>query len=371
MARPATRLGNHGRVSYSTAAGGKVRARTRVKDFDGKLRLVQRNGGSEDEALQNLLDALRERQAPADLELTRDSKVSALAEHWWAETEAEGRLSASSLSRYRYNLDKYVLPRIGELQLGQATTGRLRQFLSTLAKDSGQATAKSTQAVIRHLFQHAVELDALSNNPASADKLKNVRVDQKAVKALSLEDVQALRAAAEGDVLDVLDLLLATGARIGEVLALRWADVDLDARTVAIRRTVITPGGRPALQDHPKNRKSTRVLTLPRFGVEALQRRRRWAPLVFPNERGGVMDPNNYRRRFKKAVSAAGLEDVSPHAVRRTVATMIAREVAPAAATGQLGHASEKITVERYIERLQEAPDLSSTLEVFAAVRDE
>lgn len=108
------------------------------------------------------------------------------------------------------------------------------------------------------------------------------------------------------DLPHAVDFMLGTSARIGETMACRWSDLDLaaDVPTVTIRATsVFVKGSGTVIQEHPKTSASRRVVPLPAFVVRVLQLRwdeRRHPDLVFPSARGGVRDPNNFRKGLRR-----------------------------------------------------------------------
>lgn len=177
-----------------------------------------------------------------------------------------------------------------------------------------------------------------------------------------------------GDLADVVDLILATGGRIGEILALRWDDVDLAAErpTVTICGTLVYVKGKGYFrQEWTKSDAGYRTLVLPRFAVEMLRARKDIAAAkaqgaVFASRRGTWLSPHNVRRQWRGARADTGLEWVTPHTLRKTVATVIARVADAKSAAAQLGHASEVVTSTYYIAKPVLVPDVSDILEQFA-----
>ena len=124
---------------------------------------------------------------------------------------------------------------------------------------------------------------------------------------------------------DIIDLMLATGARIGEILALRWADVALEATraNLTINGTIKTePGKGTYRKPSPKSDASVRTVVLPDFAVAVLRRRQgttRENPndAVFPTRNGTWQQVNNVERRWRRIRQEAELEWVTPHAFRK------------------------------------------------------
>ena len=123
-----------------------------------------------------------------------------------------------------------------------------------------------------------------------------------------------------GDIADIIEVMLATGARIGEVLALRWADVDLGARVVELNATIKTESG---LGTYRKPLPRPRTVALPESAALVLQARRRSIPdnfldAVFPTRNVTWQQVNNVERRWRQIRGDAGLEWVTTEVFRRS-----------------------------------------------------
>lgn len=163
----------------------------------------------------------------------------------------------------------------------------------------------------------------------------------------------------DGQVRDIIEVLLGTAMRTGEVLALRPCDLD-DRPTgmvAAVAGTVVQRKGQGAIrQDRPKSEASIRWIPVPEFAASVLRRRSIGvdeARTIFANRRGGPLSPYNARRTFRDFLVEAGLGDsaISLRWYRRTGATVIARGMGSDAAAAFLGHSSSAITEGHYIER--------------------
>ena len=206
------------------------------------------------------------------------------------------------------------------------------------------------------------------------------------VKALAVEDLHTVRAAVRqwqtpeqrrpgpprsSDLADIVDILLATGARIGEVLAIRWSDAELAGTSpvVTLSGTLVYLRGKGLFrQGWTKSDAGYRMVSLPKFAVDVLKRRQAEAKpndldAVFPSRNGTWLAPNNVRRQWRAARKDTGLEWVIPHTFRKTVATLIDQETDTKTAAAQLGHKNEEITTAYYIQKAHQAPDVSSVLD--------
>jgi integrase len=156
------------------------------------------------------------------------------------------------------------------------------------------------------------------------------------------------------DLHDLMLFLLATGVRIGEALALRWCDVDLDAAVVDINGTITRIRGKGLVRSDVKTETSERMLRLPAWCVDALRTRYKAQAVdapVFPDTKGGYRDPSNTGKVFRK-VRGDDFAWVKSHTARRTLATLLdgaglsARDIAD-----QLGHARPSMTQDVYMGR--------------------
>jgi integrase len=186
------------------------------------------------------------------------------------------------------------------------------------------------------------------------------------------------------DLEDLVDLILGTGCREGEALAIRRCDLDLDGPLplLHVGGTIVNPRGGYVTtlhrQDWTKTRED-RTLILPDAVVEMLQGRLSSLPAddetpIFRARTGNWLHPANLRTRLRTALERAGgspteldraINGTTFHTLRRTVGTLIAHEVSLDAARDQLGHRDPSITFRHYVGRRETAPDLRPILASF------
>jgi integrase len=274
----------------------------------------------------------------------------------------EHRRIARSLETYRGQLDNHVLPALGEVRLGEATTPLIDKVIAAIKTDTGAATAKTCRSVISGVMGLAVRYGAITSNPVREVERIEV-VTKKSPRALSDEEIAAwlaqLRAdekAVRKDLPDLSLFMLATGVRIGEALALMWDQVDFDTRQVEITHTIIRVKGEGLLRKRTKSKAGERLLGLPLTALAMLRRRfmagGRLDLPVFPDAIGGFRDPANVRRDIRDARGAEALAWITSHNFRKTTATVLdsgdftAREIAD-----QLGHSRPSMTQDVYMGR--------------------
>ena len=343
--RPTTTLGTWGAVQTKQVRSGVFRSRTRIRDKDGVPREVTATGTTKPAAERALRDKLVNRVAPTHQFVTPDTSLSALADLWLGFLSSEGRVENTTINEYERVLKNVVLPELGGLRLREATTSRLDLFIVSLRASSADRQRKA-KVVLGAMLDMAVRHDALVVNPVR--QTARVSRPKLEIRSLSIEDVKTVRASvrawmaqqrpgpkASNDMADIVDLMLATGGRIGEILALRWADIDLDADrpNLAISGTIKTESGKGTYRKAtPKSDASRRTLALPDFAVEILRRRRTdvtggASDAVFPTRNGTWQQVANVERRWRQIRKDTGLDWVTPHIFRKTVATLISEQV--------------------------------------------
>lgn len=370
MARPPLPIGTWGAIRRVEKAPKLWTAYARFRDYDGVTRIVERQGTTGPKAETALKQALVERAKVHGDEVTADTRLKVVAEQWFADQIAGAR-AYNTERRYREVLDLMVLPGVGMLTLREITVARCDRFLKLTITSHGPAAAKHAKTVLSGVLGLATRLGALSTNPIR--DVATIRTEKKDVAALTLGEVQQMRIdlyadedAVARDIPHGVDFMLGTSARIGEAMAVRWADVDLAAAvpTVAIRSTAIfVKGSGMVIQDHPKTSSSRRVVPLPAFVARMLAERAadaRHEELVFPSARGLVRDPNNFRKGWDAFKLRTGYEWVHPHVFRKTAAALV--EDAELAA-GLLGHADSRVTKAHYLPRTTLAPDVRDRLD--------
>jgi integrase len=292
-------------------------------------------------------------------------RFSEAADLWVArfgELVADGRRSAGSLETYTRQLHNHVLPALGEVRLGEATTPLLDKVIATVKSESGAATARTCRSIISGVMGLAVRYGAIPANPVrEVDRVEVAAAE--APRALTQQERTAwlhqLRAdpqAVRRDLPDLTFFMMATGTRIGEALGVLWSQVDLDRGVVQITHTIVRLTGHGLVRKATKSRAGERVLPLPQSAVAMLRRRfvagAKLDHPVFPDSIGGFRDPSNVRRSIREARGSTELAWITSHHFRKTTATILdeaalsARQVAD-----QLGHARPSMTQDVYMSR--------------------
>ena len=296
-------------------------------------------------------------------------------------TYVSTRLSARTVERYTQIVELHLIPGLGQRRLVDLRPLDVAVFfdweLSHGRGNGGAPMAHATLVKIRNVLhralKEAVAWQRIAVNPATAVSVPNGAPETGAkARSLSEEECAALLAAAEGDRLYLpVVLTLATGLRRGELLGLRWCDLDLDAATLRVEHSLEEAGGALNLKE-PKTRSGRRTVPLPATAVRALRRHRaeqdgrRLAGgpgyddrnLVFCSPDGSPWRPSAFSVAFRRLVTKGGLDHARFHDLRHTHATMLLRAgVAPKVVSDRLGHANIAITLDIYSHVL---PDMQN-----------
>jgi integrase len=374
MARQRLSIGTFGDISTHMSPTGRYLARTRYRDWDGHARLVQASGTTAKAAELALKSKLADRDLfqPADTTLTPDSLFSDLVTYWLEDIDLEGRISRTTRNLYERNMRTLVSPVFGSLTLREIGVARCDKFIKQLSKVS-YSRAKQARVVLRLALELAVRHEVLPRNPM--DHVGRLHREPHVPDALMAPEVNMIRAAIaqwesaadhisgpkpDGQLGAIIEVMLGTSARIGEVLAIRRRDIDITSAVPSIRLagTIVSRNGEQTFrQDHPKTARSRRVVALPTFTADAVRRRLANAgsmgldSLLFQSRDGTPLTTANVRRQLRHVLGGAGIDGVTPHMFRRTVATAVNTNASIELAAELLGHTDTKITVQHYIQR--------------------
>jgi integrase len=287
----------------------------------------------------------------------------------WLSNSVRGTVRESTYSRDKYLVTNHIKPSIGRVKLKNVSALHL-QGLYRERLDSGlsASTVQKIHHVLHKGLRQAVRWNLVPRNPA--DDVKAPTPMPKEMHPLSAHEARCLLEAAQDERLEALYVLAVhTGMRRGELLGLKWSDVDLENSRIGIRRTLTrTDGGKRYTLGDPKTKRSHRTVRITPQAVEALRRHltnqmeemERLGDiyidqgLVFTTEVGTLINPSNLRQRsFTPLLERAGLPRIAFNDLRHTCASLLfQKNVHPKFVQELLGHASVAITIDTYSHML-------------------
>ncbi len=342
-----------GEGSIRQRKDGIWRARLRFTDPITDLPAVaDLYGRTRGEVVDKLWSARRRIQQGHDAKPERVTLAEYLV--WWLENVAKPSVRATTYRSYEGIVRNHLAPsKIAAVPIAQLRPAAIQAVLGA-PKTPTRAYALAI-GVLRQALDRAVELHLLERNPAAG--LKPPRVERREMRVLSREQVRAFLAAAREDRYYALyALALFTGLRQGELLGLRWSDVDVAHGRLTVARSL----SQQSLTLQPtKTRSSRRIVDLGPAALQALrEHRERYGDgeRVFTDTSGSPVRASNLiRRSFHPALERAGIKAAgkpSPirfHDLRHTSATlMLSAGVHPKIVSERLGHASTTITMDVY-----------------------
>lgn len=289
----------------------------------------------------------------------------------WLRDYAQHNVSARTYERYAGIVRNHLVPALGSIQLSKLRPQQIQAYYSE-ALESGRMTGRggplSARTVLHHhrvlreALQQAVRWQLLSAN--AADAVEPPRPVRTEMRVLGPEGVASLlEACAEEPTLRMaVYLAVSTGLRLGELLGLKWSDIDLEARSLQVVRSLQYISGQGLRFGEPKTSRSRRRVALSEGTVAELRRHRRRQiaerlassdysdlDLVLCDGAGAPIPPYQLSQRFSNLVKSAGLAPHRFHDLRHTSATLLLRAgVHPKIVSERLGHSSVAITLDTY-----------------------
>jgi integrase len=341
-------------------------------DANGKRRQRRETvRGTKAEAQRRLRDLLHEVETGGHAEGKRIT-LATLAQQWL--NAAEHRVTARTYAFYAAHVRLYITPSLGSLRAESLRPGHVEAALATWRrgkrndKECGVLSPRTVAHVfntLRTLLRWGVKMGALVRNVV--DAVEPPRYERKEMRALEATGVVALLRAAEGsDLQTIIAVAVGTGLRRGELLGLRWSDIDLDAKRLAVRRSLETVKGVTRAKP-PKTARSARTIALPPFVAEVLRDERArqekirasapdGADWVFVRGDGSPWEPGAFSLAFARLVKSAKLPHVRFHDLRHSFGTLaLASGVDLQTVSRALGHESVAITSRIYVHAIDPA----------------
>jgi integrase len=347
----------HGEGSVFQRSDGRWVASLQVA---GKRRTVY--GATRLEALQKLkeLQEWAERQGELpDAKRTVNDLLDA-----WLET-CEPTLKPKTLVSYKQTCDLYIRPVLGPMRLDKLKPHHVQRLVNGLQREDKARTAQLVYVLLHRACRLGVMWGWLVENPCG--RVVRPRYAPARKGMWTHDQLRTFLEGARDHWLHPLFVLaVATGARLGELLALSWDEVDLEAGTVTIRRSLHRIAGRWVVSE-PKTRAGVRTIALPQEAQQALRRQKRmqaqlrlkagpaWegTGLVFTGERGQPLCQSTVQHALRRECERLNLPPMAPHGLRHLHASLLLEAGLPVPQVAQrLGHATPQVTMSVYAHAL-------------------
>lgn len=282
----------------------------------------------------------------------------------WFENYVKIKVRPSSHQTYRGYIENHIKPNIGSIPLNKLTSLELQKLYKKLLgngrverieskkqpKGLSAKTVRNINQIIASALNLAIEHRLILTNPANACALP--RLEHREMKTLPVEQLTSfLREAKESGVFEMYYIELATGLRRGELLGLKWSDIDLEHGSLRVQRQIARIDGE-IVEAPLKTKNAYRTLPLSADAIDVLKAQKKkcgTSQYVFPSPTGGPISPDSILHMLHRVLKRAGLPKVRFHDLRHTFATLALQNgVDIKTVSGMLGHFSAGFTLDTY-----------------------
>ncbi|MGO9602508.1 MAG: tyrosine-type recombinase/integrase [Candidatus Binataceae bacterium] len=327
---------------------------------NGKRKRKSLYGTTRKEVAEALNNALREKEQGFRVAFERQTVKDFL--ELWLTNSAKGSTRPRTFERYGQLVHLHIIPTLGTRRLEKLTVLDVQHLLNDkLSQGLAPKTVRHIRGVLATALGRALKWGLVHRNAAALTEAP--RAVRSEIRVFSSDEARRFVDVVKGERLEALYLLAVTlGVRRGEVLGLKWQDVDFEAATIDVRASLQRVNGNLELSE-PKTKRSRRQLPLLDFVARTLRTHKahqseerlaagsNWQDMgfVFATRVGTPVDPANLLHDFKRMLRKGELPDIRFHDLRHSAASrLVALNVHPRVVMELLGHSQISLTMDTY-----------------------
>lgn len=291
-------------------------------------------------------------------------------------------LAPRTYETYTKICNTLIIPQLGHIKLSELKPAHVQQFIKYMQKSGdkqlSQSTIKRKIAVLQSVLHQAVKLGLIQTNPANAERLTMPKVVTPKVEIFTKQEAVEMLSCLEDEPLQykvVIYLAIMSGAREGELTALKFSDVDFINNRITIERAAYKLRGEPIMTKPPKDN-DVRIVKIDEYTIELIRQLKAekekerlrlgtaWIgdEWIFTTWNGSIMHPATPSHWFREFLKRHGLKHRKFHALRHTSATLqLLGGVNIKQVSGCLGHSDLRVT-NQYIHCLAEADEVAANV---------
>lgn len=310
----------------------------------------------------NWLDESQYIDETSDVSMPRDMTVNAFFEFWHDTKQKMIRKSSADYYKLRYNVN--IKPIIGDMKLTDVKVNHCQMIVNKMIDDNkANSTIARTCTVMRGLFDYAVECDVIMKSPCRIKIQKSIGKQKKCREALTIDAQKKFLQTVKGhNYENHYRFILQTGLRIGELIGLKWEDVDFKKKTIRIKRSLKYEVGKGTWHiGEPKSEAGKRTIPLTDEAIEILKSQKEqidslkvvpleWGGYVFLNKNGEPVTNDAYNSALVPICRRADINRITVHVLRHSFATRaIESGMRPKTLQTIMGHSTISLTMDLYV----------------------